>query len=232
MKTTTLRSFLAAAVSVYAIAQCRSVDAALLANMNLNQSTAADFSNGLMTVDAIVPVTTTTVPFQTSVSANNLYGASVAASYSITDNGSVAAINITWSGSITAYYNSAGEGSVGSSDTTFSLLQPAMYTATVATTGSAPCTFIVDDNSHQTIGLTTYDTATQTTSGIAPLGSISFFDSVGLPYNNPTEFPMNESGTYSLSLVFTAIPEPSSAALALLPAAALLFRRWRRSQKP
>jgi len=204
-------------------------NAQLLGNMRLNQEVDADNDFPLHGNFFTTPVTDTAIPFQTTVSANDATGAYVTASYSLSDNGSTASISISASGLTTANGNYFEEATGPSNNTLFNLLKTSTYTATIGSSGQTNSEFdVVDGSSLQFELFTAQSSPTDTISGVMAAGPINFFDEWGaLDYNDAPQ-PADESGTYSLTLTFTAIPEPSSATLLAISAAVVLCRRRRR----
>ena len=231
MKISKLSVRCAGVAAALVVLQVKMASAQLLGNMNLNQSVVATYYNPPFQSTNQIPVTDTTVPFQKTVTANDGFGGSITAVYSVTDNGSVASVTITFSGSTTAAYNYMGEESVGTAGTTFQLLQPATFTSTVISTGTTPAStsaeLEIDRNGALIEALSTVaGNNPNTYSGMLGPGLITFDDLWAGPNSVPSA-AANQTGTGSVSITFTAIPEPSSALLIGIPAAAFLLRRRR-----
>jgi hypothetical protein len=217
---------LAGALAAAAFGPART-SAQLLGNMELNQYVEADNDLPPRGNSTHTPVTDTLIPFQSTISANDSTGAYVTATYNISDNGSFATLTISASGSITANRNAFAEGADKGSNTTFNLLQACAYTATLASGGQTDAEFSIDEGINVLFSLgTAQSITTDSVSGVMAPGTLDFFDEWATVdgFNDPPQ-PANESGTYSLTLTFTAIPEPSCAVLLAMPAVLSLRRR-------
>ena len=193
----------------------------LLANMNLEQEISASYVGQVgPELQMFQYANTSTIPFHTMVSASE-YGASLTGTYDITDNGSVAVLSIYCSGSLSVYGAGLGE-SYGPANkkTTFTLLQPAYVTLNVVSTGQS----YASSSMYGQPGQILEDGSNGLTSSTFSPATITFEDSWSV---GNTSYAPNQSGTYSMTLTFTAIPEPSSASLIGIPAAAFLLRRRR-----
>ena len=112
------------------------------------------------------------------------------------------------------------------SGTTFNLLKTCAYTATIASSGPTNATYVGYDEDNQQFSLgTTQSFPSDTASGVMAPGSLQFIESWAINGFNDAPKPSDESGTFSLTLTFTAIPEPSSATLLAISAAVALCRR-------
>ena len=232
MKTRRHKACIASAAFLCLAIGVRPACAGLLSNLNLDQEvfeTDAGFVSGHQ---SMVVVTGTTIPFQQTATAQDQTGigayAIITANYSVTDNGSVAAMNINCSGAISAPYGySVVEGS-NETGSTFYINQPCTYSATFSCTGSTYGE--LDYNSSQLgIVLTELHDSSRTYAGSVAAGPFYLYELWELS-NNAPPVPINQSGTDSISITFYGtqpIPEPPSAMLTGVPALALLARRPR-----
>ena len=221
------------AMVILGAAQARPAAAGLLGNLNLEQQIDADYSYLMFSSNDAVPVTSTAIPFQQTVSGNDSYGAAVTGTYNLADNGSVATISISCSGSVNGYYNSVGEQSVGRNGTTFTLLEPVSYVATILTIGPPGSTAQLQiygaggtGNIYVNMGTEDPLAPNETTTGFAEPGPVTFEDGWSIGPNFPGG-AADETGTYSLTVTFTAIPEPTGLSLLALGGLAFLARRRR-----
>ena len=169
--------------------------------------------------------------------------ASASAAYAFVDNGSTASFSINCQGNLNAPLSEVEEYTVGASsfigpgavgDTYVTFAQPVAYTASISITGMRNATVTLSTVSQGPIGPVTSQAGflavgtagpmqAQMT-GVLPAGQpVHVTDSWFLTNGTPTNSPPS-SGTYSLLLTFTAVPEPASAGL-LAAGAALLARR-------
>ena len=152
---------------------------------------------------------------------------SASATYAFADDGTTATYRIDCQTQITRLYCQAGEDSSSASGLvdSFTLASPATYVASFTdVNGGTDLQFISTDNASN-FQLTGSGTMTRT--GLLPAGALVFIDENWLLGNSLSTGPSVVSGTESLSIVFTAVPEPASAAGVAVIGAALLARRRR-----
>ena len=166
------------------------------------------------------------LPFHQTLAAS-LPTISATATYAFTDDGTTATYRIDCQTQITRLYGYASEGSSSASGLVdgFTLASPATYVASFTdVNGGTNLQFISSDVASD---LQLEGTGTMTRSGYIPAGEyVSILENWQL--SNPLSTgPAVVSGTESLSVVFTAVPEPASAGVPAVAGAALLARRRR-----
>jgi hypothetical protein len=169
-------------------------------------------------------VALTAVPIDQTITADDLNGGAVTATYVVTDNGSVATINISCAGTLTAPSNDLIEGNdlpvTGYKGIGFVFSQPVEYSAVLTDTGGAQ-----EELEFESINAIFFD-KTLYYSGAIPAGvAVGLGDNWGMFNNGLGSQYTNRTGSESLSFTFTAVPEPSAAALAATSAAFVLGRR-------
>ena len=152
---------------------------------------------------------------------------SASATYAFTDDGTTATYRIDCQTQITRLYCEAGEGSSSPSELvdSFTLASPATYVASFTdVNGGTDLQFQSPDIA---LVFQLGGTGTMTRTGLIPAGQeVGILENWQLG-NSLSTGPAVVSGTESLSIVFTAVPEPASAAGVAVIGAALLARRRR-----
>ena len=206
-------------------------------DQNLSASTQL-FSNG----GASATLVGTALPVSQTIAVAEPVGlptplASATASYSFTDDGTTASLSINCQGQINGPYSNLGEStSTNPSVGTFvTFAQPVAYTASISITGMryANLTLNVGTMSPALPQLAVGSVGPMQAqlTGTVPAGvPIYIADHWDLD-NGIQSNPPPLSGTYSLSIVFTAVPEPAAAGLAgAIAGVALQSRRRRRGR--
>lgn len=203
----------------------RAASAQLFSNMYFGETVVAEYINPPQSTSQS-QVVQSTAPFQQTVSVDDGLGGQITRSYDIYDAGSTAGILISSSGSITEY-NTIGLTYVlgHPEEDTFTLSEPALFTATITNNGSGSGGPNIGGNGLYIFSSGAADSS-QTFTGTAGTGLIYFSEGWGIA-DDGQNGPIDESGSQTFSLTFTAIPEPSSTLLAGIPAAALLLCRRR-----
>jgi hypothetical protein len=212
----------------------KAASASILSSLDFNRLVYAEYTTN-PTSFSVQPYQSTAVPLQQTLSADDGQGGRITTSYSVTDNGTQATIDITSSGSVTAN-NAISEGDGQGITTSFNLSMPVFYDATISTTGSASGGTL-DLTEEGSLGLVgsgygyyfhtdTSVLTPQTFTGTAYPGLVDLSESWGMAIDGPNP-PAYGLGTDTVTVVFTAIPEPSSVTLIGIPAATLLICRRR-----
>ena len=166
------------------------------------------------------------LPLQQTLSAS-LPNVSASATYAFADDGTTATYRVDCQAQITQSNHRADEGTgsatLPADELTFA--QPVTYVATLTSTGGGGIDFqfMTPDLSHFFFN----GSGTFTHTGTVPAGElVDILEDWEIENLTPTS-PAVVSGTESLSIVFTAVPEPASAAGVAVIGAALLARRRR-----
>jgi hypothetical protein len=203
--------------------------AQLIASPSFNEVVAAE-NNYTTPLGDIVEqnVTIDSLPYQNTITEDDALGGTITTTFSLTDNGSVANIIITSSGSVTPY-NSVFEGHSQGRGDSFILTQAVNYSMILEDEGSGSSEVILSGESGGTNALQLFlgvSDTTETFTGVTGPGLLGF-DNEWATSNDGLNPPPDLSGSASLSITFTAIPEPSSMSLVALAIPALLRRRRR-----
>jgi hypothetical protein len=212
----------------------RAAQAGIFSSVSVNQDALASYSPPHGQGNAVSQsIVTGTLPVNQTLVENDLNGGVITATYNITDNGSVATYDISVSGTLSALNNSLIETSAGTSSdpngTVFSFSQPVGYSVTISDSG--PGNYL----GFSLFGAGVFVSAggvpgqTSTYSGTANAGSPLYL-SENWELDNPETGSQsaNLTGSDSISLTFTAVPEPSSALVVSTSAAFFLSRRRRK----
>jgi hypothetical protein len=206
--------------------------AGLFSQMNFNAGVFASYTpSTTQGNEATQSVAITSVPIDQTITADDLNGGAVTATYVVTDNGSVATININCAGTLTAPSNDLIEGydlpATGYQGIGFSFSQPVEYSAVLTDTGGAQesCQFgvgLAEEINAEFFDKTLYY------SGTIPAGEgVGLADDWNMFNNGLGSQYTNRTGSESLSFTFTAVPEPSSVVMIGIPAVFALCRRRR-----
>ena len=201
----------------------------LFASYSYDHSIFAQQSSTALPRSMASEVSGSTLPLQQTQTVS-VPGATVSATYSIFDNGTTATYHVDCQAQITHLYCNAGEGQTSPPPDTFVLSEPATYVATFTDTGSGGTLvqFLTTDVDATDPGFS--GSGTMTSTGMFRAGfPVSIVEAWGIANSSPTD-PPTISGIESLSIVFTAVPEPASAGLAAAAAGAALLSR-RRSRR-
>ena len=172
--------------------------------------------------------------------------ASASASYAFTDDGTTATFSINCSGNLNAptsdvyentvgATNNVGPGSIGDTYVTFA--QPVMYTASLSATGMQFASLTLSTLIPSPLGPVQSQAgflsvgyggpAMAKATGVLPAGQRVYVTDLWELTNGTLTNPPPSSGTYSLQLTFTPVPEPASVGLAAIIGVALLARHRR-----
>lgn len=200
--------------------------AQLFTSLNLEQGVyvTADYPEG----SSSSIVHGTAIPFQQSISTTSTAGGSASATYSVTDNGMVATLDINASGVLSTADAQVAEGPYNYG-TSFNFSEPVNYTAVLTDSGGGDLSFYMN-----CVGVyinTDFADSSKSYSGTLYPSAVLVpgFDE-NWTIDNQAGSPTNQSGGDSIDFTFYAtqpIPEPSTAMLIGLPALALLARRRR-----
>lgn len=221
-----LFGFLAIALS---LAASNAAEGQIYSSMYLSQ---AVFAEAPIHQDSFQNIVSATVPVQQTISASTTYGGNAQATYSVTDNGSVATFDMSASGSVTPLDYGAGEEPYDQDNglfTGFSFTVPVRYTLSLNESGDGILNFALIGGAY--VNVSVMD-ATKLFSGTIPANEPSEIEeSWGL--DNGNGVPTNQSGSDSIQFTFTPltpIPEPTSMGLVAISTVALLRRdRHRRA---
>jgi hypothetical protein len=178
----------------------------------------------------------TTLPVSESVTATGTQGGSITANYNFSANSNIAAFDISCNATLTALGQTDLEDSENDSHLAFVLSEPAEFTATITSNmsqgtqttenislGSSPYVY-----AYGGFNLVNYVGAPLTDSGtLFPNVTYFFQEGWGLTSSQRGDTIATGSGSDTVSLTLTAIPEPSSIYHLVILSTGLLTRRKR-----
>ena len=181
---------------------------------------------GFGSVGADTTLSGSTLPVQQTLSVSPA-DITASSTYSIADNGTTATYQINCQASITQQDCSVLEAATSPGDV-FTMAVPATYVATFSDVGGGGINFQFRTPDLASIFSFTGNEPMTHTGTVTAGEQVTIFEYWELSTNTGPASRAAVSGSESLSIVFTAVPEPASTAGAAVAGAAVLARRRRR----